>query len=163
MRHGRRFHLGWDAAAVVTIENANLLDASLIQALKANPYTASWTKEDFARWLQQSGIVALKTMADTQLAGYLLISTTPPQADILDFAVSPAYRRQGIGAALLKYSLIKLAELGVNELWGEVATGNHAAWQLYQNYGAVAHTIRRNYYHLGDQKQDAQLFCIKVN
>ncbi len=145
---------------MVTIQPAPVADAVEIAALQANPCTANWTTADFTSWLQQPDILALKASADNQLCGYLLITVSPPQADILDFAVAPTQRRQGIGAALLEYALRQLKMKQITELWGEVAVSNIAAWHLYQKQGAIAQTIRRNYYRLAAKQEDAQQFCV---
>lgn len=136
-------------------------DAQVLAALQASPYTVRWLETDFADLFIKPHILAYGAWED-QLCGYILISVTAPQADILDFAITPAFRRQGKGRKLLEAILALLAQHNVHELWGEVAIDNDAAWQLYQQYDATQINIRKNYYQLPDGRTDARVFRINL-
>jgi ribosomal-protein-alanine N-acetyltransferase len=65
---------------------------------------------------------------------------------VLNLAVAPELRRQGIGRMLLRAGLAAFAARGAEEVFLEVRQSNAAAQQLYQELGFQAVGLRRGYY-----------------
>jgi ribosomal-protein-alanine N-acetyltransferase len=88
-------------------------------------------------WLEKNG---------TQLTGFLLMRIIAPEAEILTFAVSPAFQRKGIGRKLLTQALQELTSQGIASVFLDVHEGNHAAIILYQSLGFKEIARRPDYY-----------------
>ena len=90
----------------------------------------------------------LVAVSGNQILGFLSFRTllrpgenSPGEFEILNLAVDPACRRQGIAKALLDH---QLARGGVHFL--EVRESNRAARKLYEYKGFVVIGTRRDYY-----------------
>jgi [ribosomal protein S18]-alanine N-acetyltransferase len=99
-------------------------------------------REELARpWAR--GLVAV---ADGRVVGIAVMWVVALEAQILDVAAHPDFRRQGVGRALVR-SLIDLARQGgANLLLLEVRASNAPAIALYRSLGFSATRIRARYY-----------------
>ncbi|MDD4874566.1 MAG: ribosomal protein S18-alanine N-acetyltransferase [Dehalococcoidales bacterium] len=80
------------------------------------------------------------------------------EAHIVNIAVQPEYRRQGIGELLL-ISLIELAlEFNCSLITLEVRASNNIAQNLYLKYGFTVRGFRRGYY--TDNREDATVMTV---
>jgi ribosomal-protein-alanine N-acetyltransferase len=80
------------------------------------------------------------------LAGYVVARVTAGELHINNVAVRDAFRRRGIGAALLSRILQEGRELGGMTAFLEVRSSNVAAQALYKKCGFNPVANRRNYY-----------------
>ena len=88
---------------------------------------------------------------DGAAAAYLGVQRVPPQADVMNVAVSPALRRRGIARALFAELERRLPE--IDELFLEVRASNSGAIALYRTLGFEQVGRRPNYYL--DPREDA--------
>lgn len=70
-------------------------------------------------------------------------------ADVLTLTVSPKYRRQGIGRAMLEQLIAWARERDAPAIFLEVREGNEEASPLYISAGFEPISRRNNYYSLG--------------
>jgi ribosomal-protein-alanine N-acetyltransferase len=77
---------------------------------------------------------------------FVMASCFAPEAEILTIAVAPAYRRKGIGAALLKELCAQLPSRDIDTVFLEVADGNLAAIGLYKGFDFQEVGRRKAYY-----------------
>lgn len=87
-------------------------------------------------------------------AGFILCQALPGECEILTFCIAPALRRQGIGAALLRF-VLKDAQAAAGKIFLEVAADNAAARKLYEKLGFTVTGTRVNYYKRGAVTVDA--------
>ena len=80
------------------------------------------------------------------VAAYIVARLGADEIHINNVAVRPAYRRRGIGAALLLRILEEGRRLGATAAFLEVRAGNTAAQALYEAGGLRTVGRRRNYY-----------------
>lgn len=69
------------------------------------------------------------------------------EAELLNLAVLPEYRRQGTAGRLLACLFQKLSADGFRKLYLEVAETNLPAISLYRKYGFSEIGLRRGFYH----------------
>ncbi len=69
------------------------------------------------------------------------------EGDILNIAVHPDYRRQGIGKAILDELLERGKRMGVKAFTLEVRESNQNARRLYEKKGFRFVGVRKGYYH----------------
>lgn len=78
--------------------------------------------------------------------GYLIAREAAGTGEILNLAVDPPWRRQGIAQALLQAGLAALRRRGTDEVYLEVRVSNDAAQALYRQADFTAVGRRRGYY-----------------
>ncbi|TCH96137.1 GNAT family N-acetyltransferase [Roseococcus sp. SYP-B2431] len=119
-------------------------DAALLAALHATcfPPGSAWDAETLAALLALDGTFALRAGE----AGFILARQTLDEAEILTLAVAPAARRGGLGAALVRAALARVAAAGAKAMFLEVAEANAAAIGLYAAAGFARIGLRRDYY-----------------
>lgn len=108
---------------------------------------ASELKNDLALWL-----VAEK---DGEVAGYIGSQTVCGESDMMNVAVHPDFRRQGIGEALVTALEEELKSRKSHCLTLEVRASNGPAIALYEKLGFCSIGLRKNYYR--NPKEDARI------
>ena len=92
---------------------------------------------------------------DRQVVGYVGSQSVIDEADMMNIAVSPDYRRMGIAREMINRLIAVLAERGVCSLTLEVRTSNSGAIELYKQLGFELAGVRPNYYH--NPREDARI------
>ncbi len=131
-------------------------DAGAIAALDArvnpSPWSADAVRETLAR---ADGFVISPPGA--ALAGFVLFAQVADECEILDIAVDPAARRDGLGARLLAAALAAAVACGARRCFLEVRASNAGAQAFYRAAGFVEDGRRRDYYRSGQGREDALL------
>ncbi|MDO4750444.1 MAG: ribosomal protein S18-alanine N-acetyltransferase [Eubacteriales bacterium] len=117
-----------------------------ICALEQICFSSPWTEEQLAIQLNPSMFVFLTAYDGTQLVGYGAFQYVLDEGYISNIAVAPAYRRQGMGGAVLDALLKRAEELSLSFLTLEVRASNEAAQGLYRSRGFREVGTRRAYY-----------------
>jgi ribosomal-protein-alanine N-acetyltransferase len=116
-------------------EVSDLSDIEIIQ--KATPEAAQWSP---AEYLQYDLLVAVREL---HVVAFVVVRTlTPGEREILNLAVSPGFRRQGIARAL--WNALQESFRGATYL--EVRASNLAAQEFYKSVGFEELTVRPGYY-----------------
>lgn len=89
--------------------------------------------------------------------GYIIYWVVAQEMHIMNLAVHPRYRRQGIARALLKEALSRARALGAQVSWLEVRPSNQPAQALYESFGFEKVGVRPRYY--ADNQEDALLMA----
>ena len=135
-----------DAAAAAVLHEACFPDGD------------NWSAFSFRDSLDLLTTLGLAAEQRGRLIGLILIQRTPPDAEILTLAVSPAHRRKGLAAQLLRQAGQLLGPYGVDRLLLDVAADNDGAIAFYEAAGFLADGRRKNYYQRGSgQSVDAIL------
>ena len=124
-----------------------------IAALEKRCFTDPWSEASVASELENPLSLWLVEEREGVVAGYIGSQSVPPEADVMNVAVAPEFRRQGIASALLSALAARLAVQGIRSLTLEVRVSNAAARALYAAFG-FAEIGRRNNYYL-EPKEDA--------
>ena len=113
------------------------------QAVFADP----WSTQDFRDCVMSDALflVAEGNGADA-IAGYVVALDAADEGEILNLAVAPADRRNGLGRALVEEVLEALAERGVRQVYLEVRESNAPARALYAAHGFREVGRRKQYY-----------------
>jgi len=130
----------------LTVRPATPADADALAEIELEAFAgdSSWTAEDFLRYdcsvAEIDGTMAGFLVSRETFPGYVL-SDTPPEREIVNFAVSKRFRRLGVARNLLLHERKRRAILFL-----EVRESNVAAIQLYKNAGFMEISRRRDYY-----------------
>jgi len=109
------------------------------------PEIAQWTAWDYARVArgEMAGWVAEE---NDSVAGFLVARRIASDLEILNFAVRPNARTQGIGTALLQQALSWGKSFGAEKSLLEVRASNLAALRFYEKRGFEVAGRRKQYY-----------------
>jgi ADP-ribose pyrophosphatase YjhB (NUDIX family)/GNAT superfamily N-acetyltransferase len=128
----------------VTIRNANSQDERRIVELLAQ-IPANKTADDVLlqaaaqRFRERLAMDVLVAEADGDAVGFVAVSFVPTlsgvRALINDMAVDPAYRRRGIGAALLEAGMQRADRRGATHLLVDTSRGDDATRAFYRACG----------------------------
>ena len=95
----------------------------------------------------------LVALDSEHVIGYVGSQSVLGEADVMNVAVAPKYRRKGVARAMFLRLQHDLSEKRVHSLTLEVRASNEAAISLYASMGYVQVGRRPNYYH--KPKEDA--------
>ena len=109
-------------------------------------FSDPWSEKSVASELHNPLSLWLIAEVDGAVAGYVGSQTVLDSADMMNLAVSPSFRRQGIGERLVNCLTEALKEKGVKTLLLEVRISNEPAKELYQKLGFEMVGKRPRYY-----------------
>jgi N6-L-threonylcarbamoyladenine synthase len=130
----------------VLIREMRTGDLASVIAIEAASFRSPWTAAMLCAELAQPlGWSTVAVDAESGVAGFLIGRRYPDAWHVLDLAVVPDRRHQGVGGALLAGFLAAADRAGV-EVVLEVRQGNAEAAALYESRGFAAVGVRRRYY-----------------
>ncbi|WP_085810427.1 ribosomal protein S18-alanine N-acetyltransferase [Sphingomonas sp. TZW2008] len=122
----------------------------------------AWTRTQCLGILGMPGIWLTMARVDGAIVGFALARLILDEAELLLLAISPRYRRRGIGAALLRSVIAEARGRGVTVVHLEVRAGNGAI-ALYQAHGFKKTGERRDYYRgRGGESFDAHSYAVTL-
>lgn len=116
-------------------------------------FSDPWSVNSITSELNNPLSLWLVAMDGDKLVGYVGSQSVLGWSDMMNLAVLPDYRRQGVGEGLVKELIKKLQEQNNTCLTLEVRSSNAPAIGLYEKMGFVQVGKRPNYYH--NPKEDA--------
>ena len=119
---------------------------SAIAELEALCFSDPWSEKSIAYELHNPLSLWLVAEMDGRVAGYIGSQTVPPESDVMNVAVHPDFRRQGIAEDLVNGLWAQLVQAGNTSLTLEVRASNAPAIALYEKLGFVQVGRRPNYY-----------------
>jgi len=137
-------------------------DLEDVMQIERSSFPAPWSKALFEREL---GLPIARTFVAREIppgrvAGYLCFWLVEPEAHILNLAVHPDRRRQGIGTHLLHAGVNYCQTRGIQEITLEVRRSNYKAIALYRNFHFQPQGIRPRYYR--ESGEDAVIMGLKL-
>lgn len=135
------------------IRNMKKEDILQLAELEKLCFSDPWSVSAFEYELKNPLSVWLVAVEDRLVAGYVGSQTVMDASDMMNIAVAPAFRRQGIAEKLIDMLILQLMERGSNSLTLEVRASNMPAIALYEKLGFTQVGRRPNYYR--NPKEDA--------
>lgn len=117
-----------------------------IAALEQQCFSDPWSEAAIAPELENPLSLWLVAEQGDTLLGYIGSQSVPPEADMMNLAVAPEARRQGIAEALVHALEAALRKKGTESLTLEVRVSNLPARTLYEKLGFEPVGLRKNYY-----------------
>ena len=121
-------------------------DVADVAALEAVCFSDPWSEASVASELDNPLSLWLVARDAAGLLGYVGSQSVPYEADMMNLAVRPDARRQGVAQALLRALEAALRKNGIRSLTLEVRAGNAPAIRLYTQAGFRQAGRRKNYY-----------------
>ena len=139
-------------AAAVDIRRLTYADLPQVVAIERRAFTTPWSLAMFVLELSKPSGICLAAESSGELVGYLVCSRYDTVWHVMNVAVDPDLRRQGIATALL-HELFERVGGDEARLTLEVRPSNQGAIGLYEALGFVSVGQRRRYYQ--DNGEDA--------
>lgn len=117
-----------------------------IAQLERECFSDPWSQNSIASELENPLSYWLVAMAGNVVAGYVGSQTVLGESDMMNLAVHPEFRRQGVARDLVLALIDGLNQRGSHCLTLEVRESNAPARKLYEKLGFVQVGIRLNYY-----------------
>ncbi len=119
-------------------------------------FKSPWNRSLFEKEIQLEFSYFFVAFLEGRVVGYGGFWKAKDDADILNLAVHPAFRKKGVGRKILSYLLDSAKEIGIKRVFLEVRDTNPAAIKLYEAFGFITVGKREKYY-----KDDDALVLIK--
>ena len=124
-----------------------------VAQLEKECFADPWSEKSIAGELSNPLSLWLVALDGQQVVGYVGSQSVMGEADMMNIAVSPRYRRAGIAQELIQRLTAALLEKDVYSLTLEVRASNAPAKALYSKLGFRQEGCRPNYYR--NPKEDA--------
>jgi ribosomal-protein-alanine N-acetyltransferase len=134
------------------IRRLTYADLPQVIAIERRAFPTPWSLAMFVLELSKPSGICLVAIEEERIAGYLVCSRYDIVWHVMNVAVEPGRRREGIATALLE-DLFTRADKPGEQYTLEVRTSNDAAIALYERFGFESAGVRPGYYH--DNKEDA--------
>jgi len=143
------------STTAVDIRRLTYADLPQVVAIERRAFPTPWSLAMFVLELSKPSGICLAAWTPTRparLRGYLICSRYDTVWHVMNVAVDPDERRQGVATALLSELLSRVDDPD-GRYTLEVRRSNHGAIELYERFGFRAAGTRRRYYQ--DNGEDA--------
>ncbi|HEY3830642.1 MAG TPA: ribosomal protein S18-alanine N-acetyltransferase [Solirubrobacteraceae bacterium] len=127
-------------------------DLPQVIGIERRAFPTPWSLAMFVLELSKASGTCLAAVSGGRLVGYLICSRYETVWHVMNVAVDPERRREGVASALLAELFVRVGEEQVRYTL-EVRRSNHGAIRLYEREGFRAAGLRRRYYQ--DNGEDA--------
>ena len=138
---------------MIRYEQMNASHIGQVAQLEKLCFSDPWSENSVASELHNPLSLWLVALEGETLVGYVGSQTVMGETDMMNVAVHPDHRRQGIALALIRALIEALQARESHSLTLEVRVSNVPAIGLYESLGFQEAGRRRNYYR--NPKEDA--------
>lgn len=117
-----------------------------IYEIECASFTDPWTAASLQSTAERADSIFYVALTEGVPCGFGCLLTVANEGELVDIAVSPAYRKHGIGQRLITSLLSEAQNRHVEQVFLEVRQTNTPAQELYRKNGFVEIGIRKRYY-----------------
>ena len=121
-------------------------DLEQIFEIEQSVMPCPWSKKSFQEAFSSDYSIILVAADDYRICGFSVLYITAPEAELPDIVVSKEYQGQGIGRALLEYTISEAKAKKVETIFLEVRVSNAPARGLYDSFGFEEIGTRKYFY-----------------
>ena len=121
-------------------------DVPAIAELEKQCFSAPWSENMIISSMESRLSCWLVAEIKGTIAGYVGSESVIDSADMMNIAVAPEFRRQGVGVALVNGLISRLQSKSVAFLMLEVRVSNKPAIAMYEKLGFLQVGLRPRYY-----------------
>jgi len=133
-------------------------DLPSVLSIERRSFQTPWSLAMFVLELSKPSGICLAVTDEQRLVAYLVCSRYADVWHLMNVAVSPDRRREGIASQLLERLFDEAGPQARYTL--EVRTSNHGAIAMYERFGFRRAGHRRRYYH--DNGEDALIMWLEA-
>ncbi|MDN4500806.1 ribosomal protein S18-alanine N-acetyltransferase [Alteromonadaceae bacterium BrNp21-10] len=140
--------------ATLSFSVVDATNADVVYALQNQCQEHPWSEANFRSSLRSPYFPFAVTIDDV-VVGYYFGHQVLSDITLIDIGVSPNYRGQGIGKAMVEHLSQQALSRNAQEIWLEVRVSNATAIKLYQQADFEVIETRKDYYQSAAGKEDA--------
>jgi len=130
-------------------------DMEQVMRIEASSFREPWTRADFERRMHNRHVIAKVIATDDNIVGYLVYELHRHYVQILNLAVDPYRRLQGIGRRLIDDQKTKIRQDTLRRcLWADVFGNNIPAQQFLNACGFACAEIWEDAWCYDDGTED---------
>ncbi len=127
------------------IRHADVDDLAALCAIERAAFRDAWSRAQLAACLADPALFLVAHREGTIL-GYVILHVVADEAELLNLAVDPVARGQGVGRALIRAGVTAAGARGARAVYLEVRESNAVARHLYATEGFEVVGRRAGYY-----------------
>lgn len=124
--------------------------------IESKSFESPWIEEDFFRCLRQRNVIGMVAEHREKILGYMIYELHKKSLEILNFAIFPGVRRQGVGTAMVRKLIGKLTSHNRSKITINVRESNLPAQLFFKSQDFRAEKVLRRCYQ--DTEEDAYVF-----
>jgi ribosomal-protein-alanine N-acetyltransferase len=121
-------------------------DIPRVLEIERMSFSAPWSESAFLYEIHKSYAYNRVAVRENSIVGYLCVNYILDEGHIMNLAVHPEFRRQGIATVLMGEVIRAMRRKGCDALYLEVRTSNSVAKNFYERFGFGVAGIRKDYY-----------------
>jgi len=145
---------------MIKLDKMTMEDTEQIALLDKECFAIPWSEDSFRAEMENIFATYIVAKDEDKCIGYCGFWQAYDEGDITNVAVSPLYRRKGIGSMLIEAIIKEARNKNLVSLNLEVRKSNIAAQKLYGKYGFCVVGERKKYY--SDNKEDALIMRLPL-
>lgn len=135
-------------------------DMPKVLEIESSSFEQPWTEEEFLCCLRQRNCIGMVAEYDHEIVGFMVYELHKSRLHVLNFAVSPEFRRMSIGSQMVQRLVDKLSQQRRTEILLEVRERNLDAQNFFKSMDFRAIRVVRNHYE--DTMEDAYVMVYKL-
>lgn len=135
-------------------------DLPEVAQIEEKSFLYPWTHEDFLRFLRERDCIGMVVEQGETIVGFMVYELHKTKLSILNMAVHPCHRRNGIGVEMVAKLISKLAFNKRTKITLEVRETNLLAQKFFRSQGFLAKKVLKRHYK--DSDEDAYLMKLSV-
>jgi ribosomal-protein-alanine N-acetyltransferase len=128
-------------------------DLPAVLAIEQISFSTPYSKEYFLNELYKKHALVNVAIFERKVIGYLCADYENHEAQILNLAIDPDFRRRGAATRLMTQAMRTLKKEGCVFVYLVVRASNTGAQKFYERFGFKVEAIRKKYY--SDPDEDA--------
>ncbi len=130
----------------LVLHDMEIRDIPGVLEIERMSFSAPWPESAFLQEILKSYAYSRVAEKDKKVIGYLCVNYVLDEGHIMNLAVHPDFRRQGIATLLMGEAIHELRRRGCDALYLEVRVSNYTARNFYERFGFGIAGIRKDYY-----------------
>jgi len=135
-------------------------DIPAILEIEKVSFTAPWYKQDFLNEIFKKEVLSKVAVFEGNIIGYTCMNYHAHKSHILNLAVHPDFRRQGVATILIEEVIGELKKRGCVFMFLKVRVSDTGAQRFYEQLGFKVEGIRKKYY--GNPDEDALMMMRRL-
>lgn len=128
-------------------------DLPAVMQIEQDSFENGWDEEDFLKCLRERNCIAMVAEVKESILGYMVYELHKDHIALLNMAVGPLWRKQGVGAAMVDKLVSKLSSHRRRRIVFDLRETNLNAQLFFSKQGFIAINLDRG--HFEDTGEDA--------
>ena len=121
-------------------------DMPAVLEIERECFEFNWDHDDFMRALSQRNCIGMVAEIEDQVVGFMIYCLHKTRLEIINFAVDPVFRNQGVGSTMLHKLTSKLNEDRRHKLVLAIRDSNLPAHLFFSRHGLICTRIIPEFY-----------------